>query len=151
MLPRPKLRRRGQYRDEHPRRRRPRAIGVEGLESRALLSFGVISTVAGDNSFGYTGNGGPATSAELNNPSGVAFDSAGELFIADTDNNVIREVVESSTTASALHVNCRGARGNSSRIGPQPIKTSCRIHGIRRAPASPCRQSQGWNEKRSPE
>ena len=104
MLRRQKLSRRGQYRDEVPRRRRSRALAVDRLEPRTLLSFGDISTVAGDNNFGYTGNGGPATSAELNNPSGVAFDSAGDLFIADTDNDVIREVVESSTTASALHV-----------------------------------------------
>jgi Bacterial Ig-like domain (group 3)/NHL repeat len=104
MLPRQKLSRRGQYRDGDHRRRNSRALAVERLEPRTLLSFGDISTVAGDNNFGYTGNGGPATSAELNNPSGVAFDSAGDLFIADTDNNVIREVVESSTTASALHV-----------------------------------------------
>ena len=49
----------------------------KGWNPGPALSFGDISTVAGDNNFGYTGNGGPATSAELNNPSGVAFDSAG--------------------------------------------------------------------------
>ncbi len=53
---------------------------------------GVITTVAGNGNSGYSGNGGPATSAELNDPTGVAVDSAGDLFIADSGNNVIREV-----------------------------------------------------------
>ena len=41
---------------------------------------------------GYSGDNGPATAAELNAPAGIAVDSAGDLFIADTGNNVIREV-----------------------------------------------------------
>ena len=41
---------------------------------------------------GYSGDGGPATSAELNCPHGVAVDAGGDLFIADTGNNRIREV-----------------------------------------------------------
>ncbi len=100
MLPRHQLSRRGEYRDQVPRRRRSRALAVEGLEPRTLLSFGKISTVAGDSTFGYSGNGGPATEAELDNPTGMALDSAGDIFIADSDNNVIREVVESSRAAS---------------------------------------------------
>src|SRR5690348_7613801 len=41
---------------------------------------------------GYNGDAIPATQAELNTPTGVALDSAGSLFIADTDNNRLREV-----------------------------------------------------------
>ena len=52
----------------------------------------MINTVAGDGTAGYSGDDGQATSATLNDPSTVAVDSAGDLFIADTDNNVIREV-----------------------------------------------------------
>jgi len=52
---------------------------------------GVITTVAGNGTQGYKGDNGPATSAELNGPSGVAVDSAGNLYIADAGNNVIRE------------------------------------------------------------
>lgn len=40
----------------------------------------------------YAGDGGPATQARLNNPAGVAVDGTGDVFIADTANNVIREV-----------------------------------------------------------
>ena len=53
---------------------------------------GIITTVAGTGTSGYTGDGGPASGARLNNPSGVAVDSAGALYIADMSNNVIRKV-----------------------------------------------------------
>jgi trimeric autotransporter adhesin len=57
-------------------------------------SNGNIQTVAGDNTLGagYSGDGGPATSAQLNYPSGIVVDSSGNIFIADTENFVIREV-----------------------------------------------------------
>jgi sugar lactone lactonase YvrE len=51
-----------------------------------------IYTVAGNASFGYSGDGGPATAASLNNPVSVAVDSTGNLYLADTANNVIRRV-----------------------------------------------------------
>ncbi len=56
------------------------------------FSTGVISTVAGNGTWGYSGNGGAATSAQLNDPTGVALDAAGDLFIADSGNNVVRMV-----------------------------------------------------------
>jgi uncharacterized protein (TIGR03437 family) len=56
------------------------------------ISNGVITTVAGDGVPGFSGDNGPATSAELMYPSGIAVDSAGSLFIADSNNNRIRKV-----------------------------------------------------------
>ena len=57
------------------------------------LSTGVITTVAGTGAAGYAGDGGAATGAQLNAPYGVAVDSFGNnLYIADTNNNVIRKV-----------------------------------------------------------
>src|SRR5205823_4728571 len=53
---------------------------------------GLITTVAGSGTPGYSGDGGPATAAQLNQPSSVAVDSAGNLFIVDTHNGRIREV-----------------------------------------------------------
>ena len=54
---------------------------------------GVISTIAGTpNSHGYTGDLGPATAATLNNPNGIAFDAAGNLYLADTANHAVRMV-----------------------------------------------------------
>lgn len=59
---------------------------------RKVTPGGVISTVAGIWFSGYSGDGGPATSASLYLPFGVAVDALGELYIADTGNNVIRKV-----------------------------------------------------------
>jgi sugar lactone lactonase YvrE len=59
---------------------------------REVTPDGIIHTVAGTGQPGYSGDGGPATDARLDNPSGLAVDAQGDLFIADTVNNVIREV-----------------------------------------------------------
>ena len=56
------------------------------------LSTGTMTTVAGNGNQGSTGDNGLATAAELCDPMGVAVDSAGHLFIADSGNNRIREV-----------------------------------------------------------
>jgi hypothetical protein len=76
-----------------------------------------ITTVAGDVAAdqangglgGFSGDGGPATSAQLNDPEGVALDSAGDLFIADTFNHAIREVTPDGTISTV--VNSAGANG----------------------------------------
>ncbi|MCI0625520.1 MAG: IPT/TIG domain-containing protein [Acidobacteria bacterium] len=60
---------------------------------RKVTTGGVIRSVAGKGrSLGFSGDGGPAVSAELNRPSSVAVDEAGNLFIADPDNHRIRRV-----------------------------------------------------------
>jgi sugar lactone lactonase YvrE len=53
---------------------------------------GNINTIAGNGVRGYYGDGGVSTAANLANPSGIALDSAGTLYIADQSNNVIRKV-----------------------------------------------------------
>jgi hypothetical protein len=65
-----------------------------------------IQTVAGDNTQGFSGDGGQSTSAELNFPSGLAGNSAGNLFVADTDNHRIRELVPAIfVTVTPISVN----------------------------------------------
>ena len=59
---------------------------------RKVDSAGVITTVAGTGTGGYSGDGGQATAAQINNPEGMAVDSSGNLYIADTTNNRIRKV-----------------------------------------------------------
>jgi sugar lactone lactonase YvrE len=68
---------------------------------RKVSPSGIISTVAGNGAQGFSGDGGPATTASLNQPSGVAVDTAGNLFIADSRNDRIRKVAASSTAGGA--------------------------------------------------
>ena len=58
------------------------------------LKTGIIDTVVGNGTAGYGGDGGPARDAALHRPWGIAFDGAGDLFVADTFNNRIRRVVQ---------------------------------------------------------
>lgn len=60
---------------------------------RVINTSGIISTVAGLGAAGFSGDGTIATSAELDQPMGIAVDSNGDLYIADSSNNRIREVV----------------------------------------------------------
>jgi len=73
----------------------------------------MISTVAGTGNAGYTGDGALATSATLNAPAAVAVDSSGDIFIADTNNMVIRKVDASTSFISTV-------AGNGSACLPPP-------------------------------
>ena len=75
---------------------------------RKVSASGTITTVAGDGTQGLSGDGGPATSAALNNPTRVAMDVSGNLFIADEGNNRIREVSASSETSGSIQVTSVG-------------------------------------------
>jgi sugar lactone lactonase YvrE len=57
-----------------------------------MVSNGIITTLAGTSTAGFSGDGAAATAATLAKPSGVSIDAAGNLYIADTDNQRIREV-----------------------------------------------------------
>ncbi|MEO8033174.1 MAG: hypothetical protein ABI837_01995, partial [Acidobacteriota bacterium] len=66
--------------------------GYDAHRIRKVDSSGIITTVAGSGVQGYSGDGGDAIAATLNNPLAVAVDATGNLYIADSDNNVIRKV-----------------------------------------------------------
>jgi sugar lactone lactonase YvrE len=63
---------------------------------------GTLTQVAGNSRIGFSGDGGPATSAQLYNPSGLAVDSANNLFIADSGNNRIRKVTLPNDTITTI-------------------------------------------------
>ena len=63
-----------------------------GHRVRRVSSGGTITTIAGTGTAGYSGNSGPATSAQLSSPGGVDVDSAGNVFIAEYGNHVVRKV-----------------------------------------------------------
>jgi uncharacterized protein (TIGR03437 family) len=65
------------------------------------VSGGIINTIAGTGTQGFSGDNGPATSANLNTPTAVAVDSAGNLYIADTGGNRIRKVTNGTITTIA--------------------------------------------------
>jgi sugar lactone lactonase YvrE len=60
--------------------------------TRRIAADGTISTIAGSGAPGFSGDGGPATAASLNGNFGIAIDAQGNLYIADSTNNRIREV-----------------------------------------------------------
>ncbi len=66
---------------------------------------GIISTIAGDGNPGYSGNGGPSSRAELNNPYAVAIDGSGNLYIADSGNGAVRKVLPNPTANPASKAN----------------------------------------------
>ena len=63
-------------------------------------STGIITTIAGTGSVGYNGDGIIATSAQLNNPQGIARDASGDVYISDQDNNRIRLLTSMTPTVS---------------------------------------------------
>ena len=74
------------------------------------LQAGLISTVAGNGNPAYTGDGGLAASATLNTPASIALDGAGNLYIADSVNNVIREITAATGTIATI-VGFKNAEG----------------------------------------
>ncbi len=72
------------------------------LVRKVNLATGIITTVAGTGSAGYSGDQGAALSATLNAPAGIAANAVGDLFIADTGNNVIRRVYAHSGTITTV-------------------------------------------------
>jgi hypothetical protein len=69
---------------------------------KVTVSTGLIVTVAGNGALGYGGDNGPATSAALNTPYDVAVDASVNVFIADTNNDVVREVTASSGVITTI-------------------------------------------------
>jgi len=82
---------------------------------RKVSPAGTITTVAGKGTAGYSGDGSAGTSAELNKPQGVAVDAAGNVYIADTDNHVVRKVALDGTISTLAG---NGTRGYSGDGGP---------------------------------
>jgi sugar lactone lactonase YvrE len=83
---------------------------------RKVTPAGIITTVAGNGVQGFSGDNGPATAAELDSPAGLALDSAGDLYIADSHNHRVREVAAATGTISTIAGT--GAPGFSGDGGP---------------------------------
>jgi uncharacterized protein (TIGR03437 family) len=90
---------------------------------RKVSPDGTITTVAGNGVAGYTGDGGLATNATLNYPEAIAFDSAGNYYIADEGANVIRKVNTSGMIATVA------GTGNAGYAGNGQLATSATLNG----------------------
>jgi len=79
---------------------------------RKVTLAGIITTFAGTGQPGYSGDNGQATAATLRAPGGLAVDAAGDVFIADTGNNVVREVSPSGIITTFAGTGTPGFSGN---------------------------------------
>lgn len=79
---------------------------------RKVNTSGIISTVAGNNTSGFSGDGSAATTAQLNNPQDVAFDAAGNMYISDNLNHRIRKVTTTGTISTFAGTGSLGFSGD---------------------------------------
>ncbi len=87
-----------------------------GRVRRIDAETAVITTVAGTGGHGFGGDGGPAIEAQLNNPSGLAMDAAGNVYVADSGNNRVRRI--EAETGLITTVAGTGENGTSGDSGP---------------------------------
>ena len=79
---------------------------------RKVDTFGIVTTVAGNGTAGFSGDGGPASAAQLNLPYGLAVDAAGYLYIADLGNNRVRRVSPDGAIATFAGTGVEGYSGD---------------------------------------
>jgi uncharacterized protein (TIGR03437 family) len=77
---------------------------VDGLNSvvRKILPSGTILTIAGTGQVGFSGDGGQATLAQMDHPSGLAIDATGNLYVADSNNQIIRLLTPNAFSVGAV-------------------------------------------------
>ena len=73
---------------------------------RKIDTAGIITTIAGTGAVGFSGDNGPATAAQLAAPRGVAVDSAGDIYVADSDNRRVRKITGTTISTFAGNGNC---------------------------------------------
>jgi sugar lactone lactonase YvrE len=79
---------------------------------RKVDTDGVITTVAGTGTAGYSGDGGPAVNAQLNMPYGILLDKDDNLLIADSDNNVVRKIGKDGIIRTIAGTGASGYEGD---------------------------------------
>jgi len=92
-------------------------ISDSGSVIRKFTVGGPISTIAGNGTQGYSGDGGLATNAQLNAPMGMALDSKGVLYVADTGNSAIR-TLQAAGFASSIAAVVSAAGNQTGAVAP---------------------------------
>ena len=98
-----------------------------GHRVRKVSAAGTISTVGGTGSAGYSGNGGPATSAQMSSPAGVDVDSLGNVFVAEFGNHVIRKIDTSGTITRVAGTGFAGFSGDGAPAVSAQLQTPSRV------------------------
>jgi DNA-binding beta-propeller fold protein YncE len=111
---------------------------------RRIAADGTISTVAGNGTRGYAGDGGPAAAAVLNAPMGLAFDAAGHLFVAEYENRVRRIDAQTGIVTTAAGT---GEEGYSGDGGPARAARISHPHGVAVAPDGDLLIADTWNNR----
>jgi sugar lactone lactonase YvrE len=123
---------------------------------KITATTGAITTIAGDDGIydgqqeafdsGYSGDGGPAISSTLNDATAVAVDGAGNVYIADTGNEVIREITASTGIISTLVGNgsCNALSGDG---GPAASASLCTPMGVAVSSAGTLYVSDSWDDR----
>ena len=121
----------------------PRAIAVDSVGNvliadgatvirQIVYPTGIIITVGGNGTRGYSGDGGLALSAQINSPSAIALDPTGNLYIADTNNNAAR-VLRFAGSGLSVGAVVNGASNATGAISPGELVT---IYGSGIGPAT---------------
>ena len=100
-------------------------------------SISIITTIAGTGSGSYSGDGGQATSAPINNPAGIAIDSSGNVYFSDFINNRVRKI----TTVTGI-ISTYAGTGSSSFSGDGGVASSAALYG----PHGLCIDTSGSNQ-----
>ncbi len=91
---------------------------------KVTVSTDIISLIAGTVTAGYSGDGGPATSAELYGPTGIALDASGNIYICDEYNGRIRKITVSTGIVSTI----AGVGTSSTIVGDGGPATSGKLY-----------------------
>jgi len=94
---------------------------------RRISTSGIITTIAGNGTPGYTGDGGPATAATLNNPGMIIVDASGNLYFTDFNNNAVRKI---NTSGIISTIAGSGSTGFSGDGGPATAATMNGVNGM---------------------
>jgi hypothetical protein len=101
-------------------------IADESNQRVRKVTAGIISTVAGNGTAGFSGDSSTATTAKLSNPLGVAVDGSGNIFIADANNNRIREV-SSGTINTVAGTTGAGSSGDGGAATSAQLSSPVRV------------------------
>ncbi len=96
---------------------------TENHRVRKVNAAGIITTVAGNGTDGYSGDGGPATQAAVGKPVSVAVDRQGNLFVADSRNHCVRKVTPAGTITTAAGTGTAGFSGDNGAASQATLNT----------------------------